>query len=102
MAGRTGGRLELVNTDSIDTRKVQHGQMERPGDFCFSPDFGTLYLWLPGVPGPDAIRIHRGSDPGTARHWGWDGNEDKPTVTPSIHCPGFWHGHLRAGRLISC
>jgi hypothetical protein len=91
-----------MNTESIGTRRVNPGKMERPGDFCFSEDLGYLYLWLPGVSGPDAIRIHRGADPGRERVWGWDGNEDAPTLTPSIHFPGHWHGYLRQGRLESC
>ena len=32
----------------------------------------------------------------------WDGNEDKPTITPSIHAVGCWHGWCRNGRLVSC
>lgn len=36
------------------------------------------------------------------RHWGWDGNLDQPTFTPSIHWIGHWHGYLTAGRLVSC
>lgn len=29
--------------------------------------------------------------------WGWDGNRKKPTLTPSIHHVGHWHGYLTAG-----
>lgn len=75
--------------------------MERPGDFCFDDDRYTLYIWIPGMSGPDAIRIQKGQ-PGGARIWGWDGNEDKPTLTPSILSPNEWHGYLRNGRLESC
>ncbi len=40
--------------------------------------------------------------------WNWDGNEDKPTLTPSVyHNRGAgdnteWHGHFTAGRMVSC
>lgn len=34
--------------------------------------------------------------------WEWDGNEEKPTLTPSVHLPGRWHGWFRAGRMESC
>jgi hypothetical protein len=36
--------------------------------------------------------------------WAWDGNRDKPTVTPSIqHMNGCkWHGFLTAGEFRSC
>lgn len=33
--------------------------------------------------------------------WNWDGNEDKPTLSPSIHHVGCWHGYIRAGRMVS-
>lgn len=29
--------------------------------------------------------------------WEWDGNEDAPTLSPSINHTGCWHGWLRAG-----
>lgn len=90
-----------MNFESIDTRKVEPGGMERPGDFCFAEDFEYLYIWIPGVSGPDAIRIQRGS-PGGDRVWGWDGDTERPTLTPSIHTPGYWHGYLTSGKLKSC
>lgn len=34
--------------------------------------------------------------------WQWDGNEEKPTLTPSVHCIGRWHGFITAGRMVSC
>ena len=89
-----------MNTESINCRKVQHGGMEKPGDFTFDDDRKTIYVWLPGVTGPDALRIQFGT-PGGPRVWGWDGNEDKPTLMPSIHALGQWHGYLREGRLQS-
>lgn len=35
--------------------------------------------------------------------WGWDGNEDRPTVTPSIQIVGGcrWHGWLRGGQWVT-
>ena len=90
-----------MNTESIDCRKVEWGTIEKPGDFCFGPELDYIYLWLPGTNGPDAIQIQRGS-PGGNRVWGWDGNQEAPTLTPSIHARGQWHGYLRSGRLASC
>lgn len=90
-----------MNTESIDTRRVPPGDLEKPGDFCFDEERNYIYVWLPGFSGPDAIRIQKGESPG-GRIWGWDGNELKPTLTPSIHAPGEWHGFLRNGRLQSC
>ncbi len=90
-----------MNTESINCRKVGFGKMEQVGDFCFDEHCEHVYIWLPGVSGPDAIRIQRGPA-GGPRVWGWDGNEDKPTLTPSIHALGQWHGFMTAGRLRSC
>jgi hypothetical protein len=33
--------------------------------------------------------------------WGFDGNLDRPTLTPSVHHVGHWHGYIRAGRMVS-
>lgn len=32
--------------------------------------------------------------------WYWNGDRDKPTLTPSLHAVGIWHGWLRDGVLI--
>jgi len=90
-----------MNTESCDCRNVGPGKIEKVGDFAFDEDFTHIYIWIPGIKGPDAIQIQKGPAGGN-RVWGWDGNVDKPTLTPSIHCLGEWHGHLVAGRLVSC
>jgi hypothetical protein len=92
-----------MNTESIDCRKVETGGIEKVGDFCFDEEFEHIYVWIPGMTGPDSIRISKAADIShSPRVWIWDGNEDKPTLTPSIHAPEQWHGHLVAGRLVSC
>jgi len=90
-----------MNKESVDCRKVGFGGMEKVGDFTFDEQFNHIYVWLPGVSGPDALSIVKGTAQ-ARRVWGWDGNEDKPTLTPSILCPNQWHGHLINGRLVSC
>lgn len=91
-----------MNTDTINTRKVESGKIERPGDFCFADDFSYLYIWLPGDTGAEAIRITRGfySTP-EPRLWGWNENEEMPTLQPSLLTPN-WHGYLKNGILESC
>lgn len=32
--------------------------------------------------------------------WSWDGNEDAPTLRPSLHAVGIWHGWVRDGHLV--
>ena len=29
--------------------------------------------------------------------WEWDGNVETPTLSPSVHHVGHWHGWLRSG-----
>lgn len=98
-----------MNTESVNARRVgdvfpDSREAIRPGDFCWGEEKDgqrTLFIVLPGFDHPDAITVRRGS-PGGNRVWGWDGNEDAPTLQPSIQVPGYWHGFLEAGRLISC
>ena len=92
-----------MNKDTVKLRRVEPGCFELPGDFLIEEKYGTIYLYivLPGTTTPDAIEIKRGS-PGGLRVWGWDGNVDMPTLTPSISLAGVWHGFLRAGVLESC
>ncbi len=91
-----------MNTESIPANKVESGaDLKNPGDFCFSHERDYLYIRLPGSRHNDALRIQKGQ-PGGDRVWGWDGDEEKPTLTPSIDAPGEWHGYLRAGMLESC
>lgn len=95
-----------MNTESVTCRKVSdYEAMERPGDFYFAPVQGiewetALHINLPGG-AFICIGVKRGG-PGGPRVWGWDGNEEQPTLEPSINCVDRWHGFLRAGRLESC
>ena len=34
--------------------------------------------------------------------WTLSGTQEKPTLSPSLHWVGMWHGWCRDGRLISC
>lgn len=61
--------------------------LPRPRDGV--PD-DRILNFLPVVSGPNV----------SGKAWGWDGNEDMPTITPSIHAIGHWHGWVRAGMLV--
>lgn len=37
-----------------------------------------------------------GAEPGR-QGWVWDGNRDAPTLSPSVHHVGHWHGFLQKG-----
>lgn len=41
----------------------------------------------------------QGQNGGIAQ-WGWDGNREAPTFTPSINCGRCWHGYIRNGRCV--
>lgn len=97
-----------MNTGNADLRRVPNplppGFEVQPGDFSWGEEHEGkryLYLCLPGEKSMDAIKVQRGA-PGGNRVWGWDGNEERPTIEPSIHYIEHWHGWLRAGRLVSC
>lgn len=32
--------------------------------------------------------------------WSWNGDEDKPTLTPSLHAIGVWHGKVTDGMMV--
>lgn len=34
--------------------------------------------------------------------WEWNGSTDAPTLHPSVHHVGHWHGWLRDGCWVSC
>jgi hypothetical protein len=46
--------------------------------------------------------LHFDNDEPTDPSWTWDGNRQKPTLHPSVHWVGHWHGWLRNGVWESC
>lgn len=122
----------LENTESCDMRRVDRdwSSWDQDGDPCVGdfqiverdvPVAGSpwehpraneptarmrlMYMMLPGHsfccipirPIPDA-----GKNVNSGASWEWDGNEEAPTLTPSVHQIGHWHGFIRAGRMVSC
>lgn len=63
----------------------------------------TLNMTCPcGCGRVHCIPVHKGEKlPG---HWLWDGNREKPTLTPSILATVGcrWHGYLTNGEFVSC
>lgn len=99
-----------MNAESCDMRRVD----PRPesiwdleeGQFFFSVDDKGQRFFTCMLPGDNACCIPlrpvviEGLNRG--HYWNWDGNEDKPTLTPSINAVGAWHGYVTAGRMVSC
>lgn len=101
-----------MNTESFDlvpvendARVVQGG----PGAWCWKfNEAGRRFLCCKLPSGSVAVLpVQRG---GEDSGWHWDGDEQRPTLSPSIlqrddePTPGRvgWHGFLQAGRLVSC
>ena len=79
-----------------------------PGDWCWGPNSDNPKRIVLGVPGVGTARLEvvKGDDPGTTGVWGWNGDLNAPTLTPSIDSyggseNGHWHGFLRNGKLES-
>lgn len=43
------------------------------------------------------LHVGNGFKPSDAPSWAWNGSTDAPTLTPSVHRVGHWHGWLRNG-----
>lgn len=71
-----------------------------PGSFEFysykgRPKAGMIYICPCGCGARGALAF-RPAD-GERSSWEWDGNETAPTLSPSVHHVGHWHGYLKAG-----
>lgn len=80
--------------------------IEQAGDFCWRRENGDVRGLFLGHPSSSPggwtlihIPVRQGRNE-TGKHWGWDGNEEEPTLTPSLHTIGHWHGWVRKGRLV--
>lgn len=71
------------------------------GDWYIRPD-DPRGVWL-NVPGVGCTYFTT-TEPQAwnGAKWSWNGDYDKPTLTPSLNIIGQWHGWLREGQLISC
>lgn len=48
------------------------------------------------------LTVGNGFKPADGPSWQWNGSLDKPTLTPSVHHRGHWHGWLTDGVWRSC
>ena len=112
-----------MNRDSVDCVRVDgppHGDdwvgaeaLKKPGEFFWlrsREDVVTdLLIFLPGDEGGSVapVPVILGHGALSPTRWGWNGDLEKPTLTPSIWRNqnvgrNEWHGHLTNGRLVSC
>lgn len=90
------------STDKNYTKFCQDARAKGVGAFYFTHDLKCICAILP--PHPDYFsrwaikphKLHNGAS------WTWDRNKENPTLKPSLHWVGSWHGHLTAGKFVSC
>jgi hypothetical protein len=85
-----------------------HDELTQIGDFCWHVEDNVtsgLFINAPEISaeslGVVYVPVREGPN-AAGQHWGWDGNVERPTLTPSINWVDHWHGYLCAGELVSC
>ncbi len=89
----------------VAARRVESvGDLEKPGDFYWTGmsdgKIGRMMFTCPcGCGDICGVTLK----PAVEAGWEWNGDLDKPTLTPSIAINrGHWHGYLTAGVFKSC
>lgn len=93
-----------MSIESVQLRKVDRQTEFAVGDFYFDRhDNGQMFfvVRLPGQGMETAWHVKKVeridapcSNPGP---WNWDGNEDQPTLHPSLWHKEVWHGFVERG-----
>lgn len=96
---------------SVRARHLTEGWPSQPGEFVYETrrDYegatGLIFACPCGCGDVSGITFDLVPEwrPGEPR-WHWNGDEDAPTLSPSLHktegCR--WHGWLRAGEFVPC
>lgn len=91
-----------VKTQPVKALRVDDTEFGAAGDFEFYTDggriAGIIYVCPCGCGKTGAL----GFRPQPSPSWEWDGNQESPTLSPSVHHVGHWHGWLRNGVWESC
>lgn len=94
-----------MNTDTVPLVIFKTGEEAHahgPGGCVWEEDESSLYVVLPGANDLDCIQCTRNPDEKAPRVWILTGDKEKPTLHPSLHMVGQWHGWLKDGVLVSC
>lgn len=89
--------VEARRCEDIDEVRSAAGAFEYYQDGERFPA-GMIYCCPCGCGVTGALRFRPAASPS----WEWDGNLEKPTLSPSVHHVGHWHGYLRNGVWESC
>lgn len=82
----------------------EEGTSFKPGAFAFEKREGSASIWgyilftCPcGCGSFSRLAVGMGKKPTSSPTWEWNGDREAPTLSPSIHHIGHWHGWLKAG-----
>lgn len=81
-------RREVPGSISVAIKPGDRGQLW----YCCPCGCGTISV----------LRVGNGHKPDKSPSWHWNGSTDRPTLTPSVHHVGHWHGWLTDGEWRSC
>ncbi|WP_217577332.1 DUF6527 family protein [Mesorhizobium sp. GbtcB19] len=65
-------------------------------------DYDFYYCCPCGCGRIGMLFVGKGMKPTCSPSWQWNGSLEKPTLTPSVHHVGHWHGYLTDGVWVSC
>ena len=85
-------------------RKKIYMDVSSPGDFMWASIAGQKDIIL-AVPSKNEIgfaiaRLPVTTEAASDGVWHWDGDEERPTLSPSVHTLGHWHGWVRNGQMV--
>lgn len=90
--------VKATRCDDIDDVRAQPGAFEFYVDGAEDNVAGMIYACPCGCGATGALAFR----PRPSPSWEWDGNREAPTLSPSVHHVGHWHGWLRNGVWESC
>lgn len=90
----------IADWDSFDDQLLAGSFSASPAEAGGPQDF--WYCCPCGCGITACLVVGNGFKPATAPSWNWNGSTEAPTLAPSVHHPGHWHGWLRNGIWESC
>jgi hypothetical protein len=95
-----GGKMKHKTIDGLE----ENG---KKGDWCFRNRFDLIVIQYGDNRIDEVVMLPISENPPQgSRFWKWNGDKEKPTLSPSILVyprEGFskgWHGYLRDGELV--
>lgn len=86
-------------------RVANESKINKVGDFCWKHADGDKMVFVVAIPhlnvrGWIMSEWTIGHKNEWGAEWTWDGNVDMPTIKPSLHALGVWHGNVDEGQLV--